>query len=85
LEEREEYPFVEFMLEVILKSIKNSVKTEDKILDYLIENPSSTIKELAEILDLTVRAVEKQVSNLKKENKLERMGSARKGYWIVLN
>ena len=88
----ESTPFIEFMLEVILKSIKSSVngsvkssvKTEDKILDYLIENPSSTIKELAEILDLTVRAVEKQVANLKKENKLERMGSARKGYWVVL-
>ncbi len=39
----ESTPFIEFMLEVILESIKGSVEslvnTEDKILHYLKQNP----------------------------------------------
>jgi Fic family protein len=88
----ESTPFIEFMLEVILESIESSVnssvnssvKTEDKILEYLTQNPKTTIKELSEVLDLTTRAIEKQIANLKKENKLKRIGSARKGYWKVM-
>ena len=82
-------PFVEFMLEVILESIKSSVKssvnTEDRILEYLKQNPTSTIKELAELLDLTTRAIEKQIANLKKEDRLQRVGSARKGHWEIMD
>jgi Fic family protein len=89
----ESTPFIEFMLGVILKSItssvkssvKSSVNTEDKILDYLNQNPKATIKELANLLDLTTRAIEKQIANLKKANKLSRVGSARKGSWQVLD
>ena len=70
----ESTPFIEFMLEVILESIKSSVKssvkssanTEDKILEYLEQNPKATIRKLADILDLTTRAIEKQIANLKK-------------------
>ena len=89
----ESTPFVEFMLEVILttirssvkNSVKSSVNTEDKILDYLKENPKTTIKQLAQMLNLTSRAIEKQIANLKKENRLLRVGSARKGHWEVLD
>ena len=87
----ESTPFIEYMLEVILESIKGSVKTsvnssvntEDKILDYFKRNPKTTIKELAQLLNLTTRAIEKQIANLKNNNRLIRIGSARKGYWEV--
>ena len=83
--------FVEFMLEMILKAIQSSVissvissvKTEKLILKYFKENPKITIKELAKLLNLTTRAIEKQIATLKKENRLIRIGSARKGYWEV--
>jgi len=89
----ESTPFVEFMLEVILDSIKSSVKssvnssvnTEDRILEYLKQNPKSTIRELSEILGITTRGIEKQIANLKKEDKLKRVGSARKGHWEVID
>ena len=89
----ESTPFIEFMLEVILttvessvnSSVKSSVKTEDKILKYLEENPKATIRELSEVLGLSTRAIEKQIANLKKENFLVRIGSARKGHWKVNN
>ena len=89
----ESTPFIEFMLEVILTTVQSSVKgsvkssenTEDKILNYLEEHPQTTIKELAEYLNLTTRAIEKQIANLKKEKRLVRVGSARKGHWKVNN
>jgi len=89
----ESTPFIEFMLEIILKTIKSSVNnsvissvnTEDKILKYLKQNPKFTIKELAQILDLTTRAIEKQMAKLKNENKILRVGSARKGHWEVVD
>jgi len=34
---------------------------------------------------LTTRAIEKQIANLKKEHRLSRVGSARKGHWEVLD
>jgi len=89
----ESTPFVEFMLDVILETVESSVKssvqssvnTDEKILAYLRSNPTATIKALATALDLTTRAIEKQISNLKKENRLQRVGSARKGHWEVLD
>jgi len=88
----ESTPFVEFMLEVILESIQSSAKssvngsvnTEEKIWHYLAENPKATIRELAEVLGLSTRAIEKQIAALKAANRLHRIGSARKGYWEVL-
>ncbi len=65
--------------------MNSSVNTEDKILEYLKQNPKTTIKKLSELLNLTTRAIEKQISNLKKENRIQRVGSARKGYWEVID
>ena len=87
----ESTPFIEFMLEIIFEAIKSSVKssvvssvnTEDKIISLLKQNPAFTIKELSNILNLTTRAIEKQISNLKKEGRLKREGSSRKGYWKI--
>jgi Fic family protein len=87
----ESTPFVEFMLEVIYESIVSSVKssvnssanTEEKILRYLEENPTATIRRLAEVLGLSTRAIEKQIAKLKTEGRLQRVGSARKGHWEV--
>lgn len=83
--------FIEFMLEIILTAIKSSVKssgkssvnTPDKILSYFSDHPTATIKEVAQFLDLTTRAIEKQVASLKADQRLKRTGSARKGVWEV--
>jgi len=85
----ESTPFVEFMLEVILKSIESSVKssvnTEDKIMELIKQDPKITIAKIAETLSISTRAVEKQLAKLKNENKLQRFGSARKGEWRVID
>ena len=93
----ESTPFVEFMLEVILKSIENfikssakssvksSVKTEDKILKIIKKNPTITIPQLAKRLQISSRAVEKQLAKLKEEQRLGRVGSNRNGEWKILD
>lgn len=76
-------------LVLILSSVKNSVissvNTEDKILLLLKENPTMTINQIAEKLNLTQRAIEKQISKLKNENRIKRIGSARKGQWEIVD
>ena len=57
--------------------------TDEAILEFLKLNPKATIKILASKLNLTTRAIEKQLANLKKENRLQRVGSAKKGEWVV--
>lgn len=87
----ESTPFIEFMLDVILKSIQSSVKnsvissvnTDERILTLLAMDPKSTISQLAKQLGLSTRAIEKQLAKLKVEKKIERIGNARKGTWKV--
>ncbi|MEM1124075.1 MAG: ATP-binding protein [Bacteroidota bacterium] len=63
---------------------KSSVKSSVKIMELMAQNNTISLKEIANHLGLTARAVEKQVAALKKENKLKRGGAARGGYWRVL-
>jgi ATP-dependent DNA helicase RecG len=53
------------------------------ILNLLKENPEMTIPELSKELNISSRAIEKQIAKLKKDNKIERKGSARSGSWVV--
>ncbi len=87
--------FIEFMLECIYEAISseinsdksseiNFVSTDEAILDFLKTNPKATIKILASKLNLSTRAIEKQLANLKKDNRLQRVGSPKKGEWVVI-
>lgn len=66
------------------KKDKSSEKTENVILQLLDIDPSMSIKELAEKIGLTTRAIEKQITRLKKEKRLERVGPDKGGYWKVI-
>ena len=59
-------------------------KTPDRILYIIENNPQITIKQIAEILGISDRAVKKWLQKLKKEKKIERVGPAKGGYWKVL-
>ena len=63
---------------------KSSEKTSDALLTRLTRNPHSTIPELAKTLGMSSRAIEKQLSNLRKQGRLRRVGPAKGGYWEVL-
>jgi len=60
------------------------VKTEDKILKIMEDNPNISMTNIAEAVGITVSAVEKQIVKLKNINKLERIGPDKGGYWKVL-
>ena len=61
-----------------------SEKSSEKII-YLIErNQSISARELAEIICISRRAVEKHIANLKKNGKLKRIGPAKGGYWEIV-
>ncbi len=60
-------------------------KTTQKILSILKENPSASRKEIAVILgDITEDGVKYQLSKMKKEKILERIGPAKGGYWKII-
>ena len=49
----------------------------------ILDNPKVTQKEMAEELNITVRAVKKSVKEMQEKKILERTGGARGGYWKI--
>ena len=62
-------------------SLKDVNRTQQKILDMIQENPKITQTAMAEKLDITPRAVKKNIKELAGNGLVERVGSARMGYW----
>lgn len=89
-------PFILFMLRALLDAMtealateaksseKGSDKSSGKILDLLRVQPSLAAKDLAERLEITPRAVEKQLRKLKELGRLRRIGPAKGGRWEVV-
>ena len=62
------------------------LKGESTTLEFkeaLSDNPNITLKELAFLTGLSVDGVRWNLSKLKEENKIERIGGNRSGYWLV--
>jgi Fic family protein len=59
------------------------VSINSKIIDIATQIPSITVKELAKILSVTERTIYRQIDILKVENKIERIGSRKTGYWKI--
>jgi ATP-dependent DNA helicase RecG len=62
---------------------KSSGKSSEKILDLLTNDSLLTIPELAEKLQISTRAVEKNLHKLQKAGRLKRIGPTRGGHWEV--
>ena len=60
-------------------------KTAGKIIDAITKNSNITIPELMIETGLSRRGVEYQLSKLKKEKKIQRIGPAKGGHWEVNN
>lgn len=75
----------EMSVETTQKStVKGTVKSTVKILALMSQDAEITIPEIAEALGISTRAVEKHISKLKAENKLERIGADKGGYWKII-
>ena len=87
----ESTPFIEFMLEMIYKSIqttlksdqKSNYKSDQKVLALMKENSKITIYELMEKLSMSESGIKKVIKKLKDENIISRVGSLKSGHWEV--
>jgi len=66
------------------ETTKSREESRDKIIELIKNNPKITTKEMAESLNLTVKAIEKQIKILKDNKTIERVGSKKDGYWNVV-
>lgn len=64
-------------------TVKSTVKTSQRILDLIKENPSITVAETAERLGLSKSAIEKQLAKLKAAQQIKRIGPDKGGHWEV--
>ena len=53
------------------------------ILELLTGNPNMTRQDLADEIGVSLTTVRTYIASLREENRLEYIGSARKGSWIV--
>ncbi len=93
----ESTPFVEFMLEIIAKSLKDyikessksnqksSQKSDQKIVSLIKKNSIITIKELSQKTKLSESGVKKVIKKLKDEGLLIRVGGLKGGHWEVVD
>lgn len=64
------------------KSSPKSVnQTQQRIIEMILDNPKVTQKEMAEELNITIRAVKKSIKEMQEKNILERIGGARQQYY----
>ena len=60
-------------------------KRRNKILKLIIENNQITSDMLKEILGVSKSTIERDISKLRKENRIEYIGSSKNGYWKIKN
>ena len=71
--------------EIIAQNItENCTDNEIKLLGLLKINPNITQVELSNKLNVSRRTISTLLSHLKEREKIERVGSDRKGYWKIL-
>lgn len=92
-------PFIDFMLEEILKSLDEKVtnkvtnkvtkkvadKSEFKLLDAIKKHPQITIRQLKDELRLSESGVKKIIARLTEKGMLKRVGSRKAGRWEIVN
>lgn len=94
----ESTPFIEFMLEIIVKSLKGYIqesvpknvpknvplKRLDEITALIGKNREITIMELANILKVSDKTIKRDITKLKEQSRLKRVGSLKSGHWEII-
>lgn len=90
--------FIAFMLDVILKTIREIIGTEKKItqkinvkitanqkkiIHTIEENPFVTQEELSQIVGIAKLNINKNMKKLQEQNLIERIGADKNGKWVV--
>jgi ATP-dependent DNA helicase RecG len=78
--------FLKRINQTVGKTVGKSVeKSVEKIALLIENNPAITQIELAEATGLSRRGIEKNISKLKKEGRIKRIGPAKGGHWQVVD
>ena len=90
----ESTPFIEFMLEIILKTLtkvrKDNVpknvplKRLDKVVNLMKKDKDITVQELADKLGVSDKTVKRDIAKLKNEHRIVRAGSLKSGHWETI-
>ena len=67
-----------------LESQKSKEKSKEKILQAIANNPYITTAELSNIIGLSVSGIEKNLRQLKEQDKIKRIGADKGGHWEVV-
>ena len=67
-----------------LKRRESVGKASGKILDACREKPAITIPELAKLIGITERSVQRNIQKLQADGLLRRAGGRKEGHWEVL-
>ena len=59
------------------------LKRLDQIVGFIQENKDVTIEQLAQLCDVSAKTIKRDISRLKDDGKLERVGSLKAGYWEI--
>lgn len=59
-------------------------KSSVKIIEVIKQNNNITIRDLSMYLNISTRAVEKNIAKLKEQGILRRIGPAKGGFWVIL-
>ena len=95
----ESTPFIEFMLDIILKTLQKLEKENvpknvpnnvplnrvNKIIKLIKKDKNITILQIANILGVTDKTIKRDISKLKNDNKIARVGSLKSGYWEIID
>ena len=67
-----------------LESQKSKEKSKEKILQAIEKNPYITTSELSQLIGLSISGIEKNLRQLKEQNKIKRIGPDKGGHWEVV-
>jgi ATP-dependent DNA helicase RecG len=67
-----------------MKPVSKPLKTSGKILDILRKHEHLTIPELARLIGVTERSIERNIRKLQEQSLLRRVGPAKDGHWEVI-
>ena len=70
-------------IDEMVDDMKSDVKNNLKILALICENPRVSITEIANVLKFSRGYVIKEITKLKKQGKIRRVGTNMKGFWEV--
>lgn len=80
--------FIEFMLKMIRDAVQGagemSEKTSEKIVRFIGANADVTIAQLAVLVGVSTRSVERNLKVLRDDGVIKRVGPDKGGHWVVL-